>query len=302
MSRLSLPQLEAFLWVARLGSFRAAGERLNVTQPTISLRIRDLEAELGTRLLQRRGEATGLTADGTVMLRYVEQGLDVFDAMRARMRTRDPLRGVLRLGTSDMFAMCYLPQIIEALEADYPQLRVELRVMNSVLLAELLNANQLDLAFLVDPDVRGHITVERLKRQDVAWMSGPHKRVSARPLRARDLVGVSILTSPPGSPLNELIVRWFGDERLPPPTLSTCNNIAITARLVARGVAMSALPVDAVRSELQTGQLIRDPQRTPFRPMQLCAAYQSAARGPGIDAVLRMARSSVGADQPRLVE
>ena len=53
MSRFSLPQLEAFLWVARLGSFRAAGERLNVTQPTISLRIRDLETALGTRLLER---------------------------------------------------------------------------------------------------------------------------------------------------------------------------------------------------------------------------------------------------------
>lgn len=302
MSRLSLPQLEAFLWIARLRSFRAAAERLNVTQPTISLRIRDLESELGVKLFERRGESTRLTADGSVMLTYVEQGLDTLDAMRERLRTRDPLRGVLRLGTSDMFAMTYLPRIVEELETRYPQLRIELRVANSVLLAEGLNANQLDLAFLVDPDVLGHVSVEPLIRQEVAWMSSPARRLDAPLLRARDLVGVSILTSPPQSPLNNLIVRWFAAERLPTPTLSTCNNIAVTARLVARGVAMSALPTAAVRAELRSGQLIRYAQRTPFKPMTLCAAYQASARGAGIDTVVRIARTVIDAEDANLQE
>ncbi len=290
---MTLAQLDAFRWVARLSSFRGAAERLHVTQPTISLRIRELESELGVTLFERRNEGTRLTPEGDVMLRYVEQGLDVFDAMRERLRTRDPLRGVLRLGTSDMFAMSYLPQIVQRLEVAYPQLRVELHVANSVMLADLLNRNQLDLAFLVDPAVRDHVVVEPLKVQEVAWISSASKRLRHAALRPRDLANESILTSPPGSPLHNLIVRWFADARLPTPTLSTCNNIAVTAGLVARGIAVSALPVDAVARELHEGSLVRYAQKPAFAPMQLCGAYQSASRGASIDAVLRTARSVI---------
>ncbi len=294
---MKLSQLEAFRWIARLSSFRGAAERLHVTQPTISLRIRELESELGVSLFERGHDGTRLTADGAVMLRYVEQGMEVFEAMRERLRTHDPLRGMLRLGTSDMFAMSYLPQIVETLETAYPQLRIELRVANSVILADLLNANQLDLAFLVDPDVRDHVSVEPLKLQEVAWMTSPSKSLGVRGLRPRDLVGASILTSPPGSPLYNLIVRWFSEARLPTPTLSTCNNIAVTARLVARGVAMSALPVEAVATELRDGLLLRYSQRPAFAPMQLCAAYQAASHSAGIDAVVRLARSVIAASE-----
>jgi len=299
---MTLAQLEAFRWIARLSSFRGAAERLHVTQPTISLRIRELESELGVTLFERGHDGTRLTADGAVMLRYVEQGMDVFDAMRERLRTHDPLRGMLRLGTSDMFAMSYLPQIVQTLETAYPQLRIELRVANSVILADLLNANQLDLAFLVDPDVRDHVTVEPLKLQEVAWMSSPAKNLGMRGLRPRDLVGINILTSPVGSPLHTLIVRWFSEARLPTPTLSTCNNIAVTARLVARGVAMSALPIEAVAAELRDGLLVRYSQRPSFQPMQLCAAYQAASHSAGIDAVVRIARGVIAAADPERPE
>ena len=133
--------------------------------------------------------------------------------------------------------------------------------------------------------------------QEVAWMSSPAKRLSVRMLRARDLVGVNILTSPPLSPLHNLILRWFADARLPTPTLSTCNNVAITARLVARGVAMSALPVEAVRAELRAGTLIRYVQRVPFDRVELCAAYPSSSRSAGIEAVIRIARQVISASK-----
>ena len=61
-----LARLEAFLWIARLGTFRAAAEPAsNLTQPSITARIRTLEAELGVVLFERSGRTMRLTADGT---------------------------------------------------------------------------------------------------------------------------------------------------------------------------------------------------------------------------------------------
>jgi DNA-binding transcriptional LysR family regulator len=58
----TLNQIEAFHWIARLGTFRAAGAQLNLTQPTISLRIRGLEDALGCKLFQRVGQRARRTA------------------------------------------------------------------------------------------------------------------------------------------------------------------------------------------------------------------------------------------------
>ena len=60
--RLRLDQLEAVFWIARLGSFRAAAERLNLTQPTVSMRIRELEEQVGGPLFDRNSYRARLSA------------------------------------------------------------------------------------------------------------------------------------------------------------------------------------------------------------------------------------------------
>jgi DNA-binding transcriptional LysR family regulator len=138
MARFSLAQLEAFVWICRLGTFRAAAERLNLTQPSVSLRIRELEQALGASLFERRGNSMRLSAEGSILARYAERGLELFDEMEVRLRSGDPLHGSLRLGASDIFAMTCLSDIVSTLEAAYPLLQIELTVTNSTELGELL--------------------------------------------------------------------------------------------------------------------------------------------------------------------
>ncbi|MEM5709725.1 LysR family transcriptional regulator, partial [Elizabethkingia meningoseptica] len=89
--------MEALLAIARLGSFQAAAEHMNVTQPTISLRIRELESALGVRLFEREGRRAVLTAEGVLARRYAEQAVGVLDELETRLRTGDPLQGRLRV-------------------------------------------------------------------------------------------------------------------------------------------------------------------------------------------------------------
>ncbi len=291
--RFSLPQLEAFVWICRLGTFHAAAERLHLTQPTVSLRIRELEQALGARLFERRGNGMRLSAQGSILAQYAERSLALFDEMEVRLRSGDPMQGTLRLGASDTFAMTCLPGVVNALEAAYPQLRIELTVTHSTALGELLTHKKLDLALLTETRLNSSIAIEPIGRTDVAWISGPGRHLKRGPLRPGDLAGVTILTVPPPSPLHDVITEWFGTDGAPIPVFSTCNNLAVISQLVASGVAMSVLPVCLVQRKLASGELIRYRAYPEFAPRMLCAAYPGAVRGTGIDALLNITRQSM---------
>jgi len=293
MSRVTLAQLAAFQAICRHGTFQAAAEHLNVTQPTISLRIRDLERALGKSLFARRGKSMKLSGDGALILHYAEQGLGVLAEMEERMRTGDPLQGSLRLGASNVFAYTCLPGVVAAIEKTHPKLKLELTTANSVQLTEMLDTNRLDLAFLAMPEARTHLVTEDLGESEIAWVGSSSNPLKSDMIRPRDLLDRSILTASPPSLLSRVITDWFAAEKLPAPSLSVCNTVAIIAKLVTDGIAMSALPVSMVRSEIDSGALIRYRQRLPFKPLRMSAAYPQRARGPGMTAVLRIARSVV---------
>jgi DNA-binding transcriptional LysR family regulator len=293
MPKPTIAQLEAFSAICRLGTFQAAAEHLNVTQPTISLRIRDLERTVGKRLFQRRGRPVKLSPDGLVMRQYVDQGLALFSEMEERLRTGDPLQGSLRIGSSNVFAWTCLPAVIATIEHTYPGLKINLTATDSVQLSELLDSNRLDIAFMAIPHSRGNLMVEPLGETEIGWVGGAVRPLERLEIEPGDLGDRNILTASPPSLLSSVIADWFAAEGLPPPPLSICNNVAIIAKLVMSGVAISALPICMVKQEIETGALIRYQQRTPFRPLRISAAYPAAARGRGMSSVLRIARSIV---------
>ena len=90
-----LRSLEAFVWIAHLGGFRAAAEKLHATQPAISQRIALLERELGVRLFDREPRAVTLTVKGRELLPYAEQILqlrsDMLEAARERFPDDEPI-------------------------------------------------------------------------------------------------------------------------------------------------------------------------------------------------------------------
>ena len=290
MRRFSLAQLEAFDAICRLGTFHAAAAALHVTQPTITLRIHELEGALNTELFVRRGRTALLSAEGRVIAQYVAQELLLLDEMEQQLRTGNPLQGSLRLGSNDMIAITCLPEIIQMLEATYPRLKVELKVATSVALGEMLNSDLLDMAILADPQVKSHISVETLALAEVAWVGGSGRRVGGSSLRPKDLQGVNVLTIPPPSTLNTIIKQWCSSERVPTPLVSTCNSIAIIAKLVGSGVAMSVLPVCIVHREIESGTVLRYRHQRGFAALKVCVAHRKSITSATVTSLLRVTR------------
>lgn len=288
MRKSSLAQLEAFYWVARLGGFRAAAAQLHRTQPTISLRIRELETALGVPLFDRNGSRVQMTGASREIMPYVEQILSLSSEMEDRLRQSDPLHGLLRLGVNDTFALTCLPKTLTALERLYPDLRIDLHVDFSTVLSDQLAARDLDLAFLVNPQMEEEeVSVQRLGYLDSAWVASPRLRLPSGTLTPRDLSEQRILINPSPSHMYMSVAHWFGTAGLEVRRTSTCNSITILTTLTIAGCGISMLPVAILQDELAADRLRLIATDPPVPPMIMCAAYREST--PGISAVLGIA-------------
>src|SRR5882757_5637586 len=277
----TLNQIEAFHWIARLGTFHAAGAQLNLTQPTISLRIRGLEDALGCKLFQRIGQRVRLTVDGAQLLPTAERIVALSGQLAAGRNGTGSLFGRLRLGAPDSFGLTCMAGLLSALKERHPELAVALTIDNSAVLAQKLNARELDFAFMVDAAVGGHIRLEPLGMMDLAWVGSPRLDLPKRAVRPANLLRLPIFTNPEPSSLMAVIRAWFGAAGIEVPTLSTCNSLSVILRLTLAGEGVSLLPTAILSRELGTGRLRALGARPAIARSQLFAAYQIDKLGSG---------------------
>src|SRR4029078_6455504 len=125
---VTLGQLRAFERIVRLGSFHAAALELQLSQPRVAQRIRELETGLHTPLFVRRGPRISLTAEGHALVEYADRMLDTAGEMIERSHTRDPLNGILRLCLTESFALVCLPELLQRMEQRYPGIKTSVFV------------------------------------------------------------------------------------------------------------------------------------------------------------------------------
>jgi len=288
--KATLNQLEAFYWIARLGGFHAAAARLNLTQPTISLRVRGLEQALGLRLFERAGRQARLTTQGRQLLPQAERMIGLSEELHTKRALTDPLRGRLRLGAPDSFALTCMPSLLGSLKKQFPELSVELTIDNSSVLSQRLNDRELDIAILADPEVAPHIGKEPLGTIECAWVASRRLRLPERPIRPYDLLRCEILTNPEPSNLMTIIRDWFGAAGLEVARLSTCNSLSVILKLTMAGAGVSVLPLLILPRPGSSRSLrILRAQPSLGRP-QLFGAYQLDQEARSIDAVMQTAR------------
>src|SRR5258706_3927624 len=123
--RLHLNQLEALHWIARLGSFRAAARHLNITQPTISARVRDLERALDAELFDRRSYCARLTARGRDFAALAERIVAMTGEMERRSSRGATVLGTIPMGVCDTLAMTRLADLPARLQGAVSQVPVE---------------------------------------------------------------------------------------------------------------------------------------------------------------------------------
>jgi DNA-binding transcriptional LysR family regulator len=293
--RPSLPQLEALLWIHRLGGFRAAARRLGVTQPALSQRISELERGVGAPVLQRTRTTPLPTATGRELLVYAERIVALAEEMHRSVAGRAAIAGNLKFGVADTYATTCLSQLLVELGRRFPALSVDVSVDYSAELDARLQRGHLDLAVLTAPRLSEALSVEPLVELVLRWIAAPSLLAATRRLGPRDLVDVPIVTNPSPSHLFSTVRGWFATAGVTPKRLNTCNSLTIMARLAAGGAGVSLMPPAIVRDELAAGtlHLLRTAPVLPFHHMMIATRR---------DAPQHLVRAVVGLIKPLVKE
>jgi DNA-binding transcriptional LysR family regulator len=172
-SQITLKQLEAFVSVVDMGTFRKAAHALGTTQPNISTRIATLEETLGTVLMHRDAGSVRLTEKGVTLLEAARKVLLAGEDFLTIAGRQDLIDDRLRLGVTELVACTWLHDFLRAFKGLYPNVRVELDVNLSVEIERDLYANQLDLALQTGPFTRKLGGSLPLGRAPYCWVAAP---------------------------------------------------------------------------------------------------------------------------------
>lgn len=152
MRDLRLDQLHSFRQVVALGSFSAAAERLGLSQPAVSLQIRELERRLGTALIERVGRRAQPTAAGSELLDHAGRiEAAVAAAREAMARHATGAMGRVRIGTGATACIFLLPPLLRELRQRHPTLEITVSTGNTSDIVKAIEDNLIDIGLVSLP-------------------------------------------------------------------------------------------------------------------------------------------------------
>jgi LysR family hydrogen peroxide-inducible transcriptional activator len=250
---VTLRQLRYLEALAQYRHFGRAAEACAVTQPALSMQIRDLERELEVELIERRPGEAALTETGIEVVRRGERVLaaarDLVDFARHRGRL---LSGRLKLGIIPTLAPYVLPKVLPSLQARYPDLTVELRETQTKVLIEELESGELDVVMLALPLPEAEIETLRLF-DDPFLLAVPADDPLPRSARVnpREIDQQRLILLEEGHCLRDQALAYCAAARHGMPLSLGATSLATVMQMVANGYGVTLVPEVAVDVEVR---------------------------------------------------
>ncbi|KTE28077.1 MULTISPECIES: LysR family transcriptional regulator [unclassified Sphingopyxis] len=252
ISRVSLYHLETLLWIDRLGTFSAAAERLNTTQPAVSARMRELEQRLGTRLFRRDGRTMSLTAAGRKLVRDCDPLLRDMQVALLGSGGFAEASGVVRIGAGEIAAASCLPAFVADLKADMPNVGLEIEIDLTANLIQQLLTGRTDIAFAAGPIAHPALKTQPIGEVALMWLASP--AVAAAFAAGEAQLPVWSLAS--HSPIHGRMRDAIEASRIAQESLNLCNNARTMIDIAKAGGGVGIFPEPMARAEVAAGALV----------------------------------------------
>jgi len=258
---ITFKQMEALYWIAELGGFAAAANRLNTTQSAVSKRIQEMETAFSIEIFDRSRRTARLTEKGEELLMMARDLLERRELILERMSDPAVLARRFRLGVTELTAMTWLPALIDAIRTAYPRLVIEPSVDLSTALFDGLVNDKFDLIVVPDVFDDARCVVTPLKSVENAWMCTPalaDSILGPKPETPLPLAGISdfvVLSQGEMSGTGIIYDRWLHQIGVRPSRSIVSNNLLAQIGLTLSGMGITYLPVETVRPLLRLGLL-----------------------------------------------
>lgn len=255
---MDVPALEAFLAAAETGSFSAAGGRVFLTQPAISKRIAALERELGTRLFDRIGRRVHLTEAGRALQTHARTVLnELADAHRSLTNIAGTVAGALAFATSHHVGLHRIPAALKLFHARYPQVRLDLRFMDSEEACGAVVHGTLELAIVTLPPAPiPQLRCERVWHDPLdIVVAAAHPLAARRDVSAKALLDHPAILPGTGTYTRAIILKAFGSLSGKIHVGMTTNYFEVLKMLTSIGLGWTALPRTMIDAGLKVVQI-----------------------------------------------
>jgi DNA-binding transcriptional LysR family regulator len=256
MRGVSLRQLSVFAAVAKHLSFARAAEELHLTQPAISMQIKELEAAVELPLFERAGRSVRLTMPGEYFLVYARRVLGTLkEAGDAMAKLRRVQGGRITIGMVST-AKYFLPRMLARFRAQHPAVEMRLESGNREQLSKLLHDNEVDLAVMGRPPRELDTRAEPFAAHPLAVIASPeHPFARRRQIPAKALSAEEFIVREPGSGTRAAMEHYFRDQKIAPAqTMEMSSNETIKQAVIA-GMGLAFISMHTVALEVSAGQL-----------------------------------------------
>jgi len=252
---ISLRQLQLFAAIARLGSLTAAADEQAISQSAASQSFRELERQLGYKLLRKTGRSLTLTDAGQLALPKIHQVLTQLDSLA--FPQADFIGGKLRVSASETIASYLMPQLLADFIASYPLVEPELSIQNSDGVIERVANGLASIGFIEGPTSAAGVSVNRWRedrltvfcRPDAHWLSlarVPEGEWSTLPWIVREL----------GSGTRAVFDQAFAQRQETPRIRLALSRQEAIKQSVRAGLGIGCLSELALVDELSAGTLV----------------------------------------------
>lgn len=263
---LTLRQLQIFIVASRHASFARAAEELHLTQPAISMQIRQLEEAIGLALFERVARRLTLTEAGERLTHHASRILgEIKDAEDAMMSLQLADSGSIAVGIVSS-ATYFAPKLLALYSRQYPKVDVHFSVGNRESLLRMLQDNAIDLAVMGRPPAELDTIVEPLAAHPQVMIApADHPLVGARRFDLQELRGDKFLLREPGSGTRMAAEEMFRQHLFSPAKVVTLGSNETIKQAVIAGMGVSLISLHTLQLELRSGELaLLDVNGTPI--------------------------------------
>jgi LysR family hydrogen peroxide-inducible transcriptional activator len=267
MANLTLKQLRYFEALTRHGRFRLAADACAISQPALSMQIRELEDQLGNELFERTARDAKLTAFGEIFAHRVRDILRAVDELGELARAaRTPFLARLRIGIIPTVAPYLLPVVINELNRSFEGIQIDVRETQTARLIQELAQGELDIAIVALPVSEPSLTEFKLFDEDFVLVR--RQEDAGKPVPERDaLREMRLLLLEEGHCFREQALSFCRIGSARPREVMEGSSLSTLVQMVGAGIGITLIPEMAVPVETRSARvsIARFPAPSPSR-------------------------------------
>lgn len=245
---MTIKHMRILVEVCKKNSMTLAAQSLYMSQPAVSLAIRELEEYYGVKLFERISRKIYLTEAGERVYQYASHIVTLFEELETQIKNWDNI-GSIRVGASMTVGVHYMPDMIESFQKKYPSIDTRVTVNSSDVLEEKILHNELDFAVIEGLVHSENLICETIHEESLCLICGKeHLLAGKKNVRIQDLTGERFLLREKNSGTRQIVesvflIHGFNIE----PYWESTSTLALI-HAVSRGIGISIVPRQFVKS------------------------------------------------------